>query len=103
MKSLTRIAGKTVIVTDDGLASGYTMLAAARSLKKLGPGRIVIAVPTGSAAAAALLSAETEMVICPNVVTGPSFAVALAYKNWHDLSDSEVSTQLSRVEETGIF
>jgi putative phosphoribosyl transferase len=103
MKSLTRIAGKTVVVTDDGLASGYTMLAAVRSLWKLGPGRVVVAVPTGSAAAVALLSAETEIVICPNVITGPSFAVALAYKNWHDLSDTEVSTQLSRVEETGIF
>jgi putative phosphoribosyl transferase len=102
-KSLTRIAGKTVIVTDDGLASGYTMLTVVRSLKKLGPGRVVVAVPTGSAAAAALLSAETEIVICPNVITGPSIAVALAYKNWHDLSDTEVSAQLSRLEETGIF
>jgi len=103
MKSLTRIAGKTVVVTDDGLASGYTMLAAVRSLGDMGPARIVVAVPTGSIAAATLVAAEVSMVICPNMVTGASFAVANAYGYWHDLSDREVGDQLSRVDETGFF
>jgi putative phosphoribosyl transferase len=103
MKSLTRIAGKTVIVTDDGLASGFTMLAAVRSLRGLGPARIAIAVPTGSVAAAALVVAETDIVVCQNLVTGPSFAVANAYEHWHDLNDREVAGQLSRVEESGFF
>ncbi|HTY15220.1 MAG TPA: phosphoribosyltransferase family protein [Methanoregulaceae archaeon] len=103
MKSLTRIAGKTVIATDDGLASGYTMLAAVRSLRGLGPGRIVVVVPTGSVSAVTLVAAETDIVLCQNLVTGPSFAVASAYEYWHDLSDSEVATQLSRVRETGFF
>jgi putative phosphoribosyl transferase len=98
MKSLTRIAGKVVIVVDDGLASGYTMLAAIRSLQGLGPGRVVVAVPTGSVAAA-----ETDIVICQNLVTGPSFAVANAYEHWHDLNECDVAAQLSRVEETGFF
>jgi predicted phosphoribosyltransferase len=103
MKFLTRLAGKMIILTDDGLASGYTMLAAVRSLRTLGPDRIIIAVPTGSAGAAALVSTETDTMICLNIITGPSFAVAQAYGYWHDLDDREVEKHLSRVRETGIF
>jgi putative phosphoribosyl transferase len=62
-----------------------------------------VAVPTGSVAAATLVAAETDIVICLNLVTGPSFAVASAFEYWHDLSDREVALQLSRVEETGFF
>lgn len=103
MKSLTGIAGKTVIITDDGLASGYTMLAAVRSLGSLGPGRVIIAIPTGSAGAVTFLLPETDIVVCLNIVTRPSFAVARAYEHWHDLNESEVLTHLSRLKETGIL
>ncbi|HVP94365.1 MAG TPA: phosphoribosyltransferase family protein [Methanoregulaceae archaeon] len=103
MKSLVRVTGKTVIITDDGLASGYTMLAAVRSLRRLDPGQVIVAIPTGSVAAATLLSAETDIVVCLNLVKGPAFAVAAAYQNWHDLSDLEVNTHLFRIKETGIF
>ncbi|MDI9633282.1 MAG: phosphoribosyltransferase family protein [Methanolinea sp.] len=91
------LGGKTAILTDDGLASGFTMLAAARSLRRLGPARVVVAVPTASLAAAELLRREVDLVVCLNVRTGRIFAVADAYREWHDLTDDEVIAELAAV------
>lgn len=90
------VAGKTVIVVDDGLASGYTMLAAVRFIKKQRPARIVGAVPTGLDRTLRLLLEEVDEVVCLNVRSGPSFAVAEAYRTWYDLSDDEVLSLVKR-------
>lgn len=79
-----------VIVVDDGLASGYTMLAAVRFLKKRLPRRIIVAVPTGSRDTIDFVLPEVDELVCLNVRTGFSFAVADAYKNWYDLTDEKV-------------
>jgi predicted phosphoribosyltransferase len=89
-KPLPDLKGKTVILTDDGLASGFTMLAAVRSVKKMKADGIVVAVPTASIGAIELLSAEVDEIVCLNVRSGPVFAVADAYKNWYDLTDEDV-------------
>jgi putative phosphoribosyl transferase len=82
--------GKTVILVDDGLASGFTMLAAVESVRTQRPEKIVIAVPTASAGAIELLAPSVDELVCLNVRRGPIFAVADAYEKWYDLSDDEV-------------
>ena len=90
------VSSRTVILVDDGLASGFSMLAAAESIKSRRPGKVVVAVPTGSAHAIALLAPNVDEVVCLNVRSGPFFAVADAYENWYDLSDDEVLKYLTR-------
>jgi putative phosphoribosyl transferase len=82
--------GRTVIITDDGLASGYTMRAAVQSVKGMRPQKIVVAVPTGSERTVNSVQQEADELVCLNVRGGPRFAVAEAYRNWYDLSDEEV-------------
>jgi len=90
------LSGRTVILVDDGLASGFSMLAATESIKTRLPRRMFIAVPTGSAQAIALLASKVDQIVCLNVRSGPVFAVADAYENWYDLSDDEVLEYLKR-------
>jgi len=90
------LGGRTVILVDDGLASGFSMLTAAESIKTRCPRRMVVAVPTGSARAIVLLTSKVDELVCLNVRSGPFFAVADAYENWYDLSDDEVLEYLRR-------
>ena len=89
-KPMPQLRDKVVILVDDGLASGFTMLAAARSARKSIPKNIVVAVPTASLGAIELLMPEVDKIACLNIRSGPSFAVADAYENWYDLTDEEV-------------
>ena len=89
-KPMPQLRDKVVILVDDGLASGFTMLAAARSVRKSIPKNIVVAVPTASLGAIELLMPEVDKIACLNIRSGPSFAVADAYENWYDLTDEEV-------------
>jgi predicted phosphoribosyltransferase len=89
--------GKTVILSDDGLASGFTMLAAIQSVRGHYPARIVVAVPTASASSAALVSRQADTLVCLNIRSGRTFAVAEAYREWYDLDDSEVLEELAGV------
>jgi len=84
------LSGRTVILVDDGLASGFTMLAAVKSVKDKHPGRVIVAVPTASIGAIEVLAAKVEEIVCPNIRTGTSFSVADAYEKWYDLTDEEV-------------
>ncbi len=81
---------KTAILVDDGLASGYTMIAAIEYVKKRNPSKIVIAVPTGSQRTVKKISPLVDVLYCLNIREGFPYAVAEAYRNWHDLSDEEV-------------
>jgi predicted phosphoribosyltransferase len=88
-------AGRSCILVDDGLASGYTMAAACQALRLLAPRRIVVAVPTGSVSAVRRVAEVSDEVICLNIRTRPSFAVADAYHEWYDLSEREAARMLS--------
>ena len=55
---------KCVILTDDGLASGYTMLAAITSIRTMQPERIIVAIPTSSPSSAERIAREVDEVIC---------------------------------------
>ena len=90
-------AGKTVILTDDGLASGFTMLAAVRSIRIQKPARILVAVPTASASSAEMVSRQVDQLVCPNIRSSRMFAVADAYEQWYDLDDREVLEELAGI------
>lgn len=81
---------KDVILVDDGIASGYTMMAAIESVRSLAPNSITVVAPTASSSAAHLVGGEVSVLVCPRIESGFIFAVANAYKNWYDVPDSEV-------------
>jgi len=89
-KPLPKLEGRVVIIVDDGLASGYTALACARSIRKRNPAKLVVAVPTASEEAVALMLPEVDELVCLNIRSGFIFAVADAYQHWYDLTDEEV-------------
>jgi predicted phosphoribosyltransferase len=84
------LKNKTTIIVDDGLASGYTMIAATEFVKKRNPSKIIIAVPTGSYGTVRKISPLVDYLYCLNIREGYPYAVAEAYRNWYDLSDEEV-------------
>lgn len=90
---------KIVIVADDGLASGYTMLAAIKFIKRASPQKIIVAVPTGSKRTVDFILSESDELVCLNVRTGFIFAVADAYRKWHDLTDKEVVDIINKFKE----
>jgi len=85
-----RLADRAVVLVDDGLASGYTMLAAAQSVRKAGPRHLVVAVPVASAGAARLVKPACDRFIALHVSAALPFAVASFYERWRDLTDDEV-------------
>ena len=89
------VRGKTVILVDDGLATGSTMLAAAQALRQQGPARIVVAVPVGSPDTCELLKAYVDEVVCA-ATPEPIYAVGLWYQDFSQTTDEEVRELLAR-------
>ncbi|MFC1943507.1 phosphoribosyltransferase [Chloroflexota bacterium] len=85
------VNGKTVIITDDGLASGFTMMVAVESVRRRRPKEIVVAVPAASVAALAQLEKVADKVVTMVKGTMPKFYIADFYRNWYDISDGEVT------------
>jgi putative phosphoribosyl transferase len=88
--SLPDFGHRIVILVDDGLASGFTMLVAIEAVRKLQPDEIVVAVPTGHEGSVERVSLASDRVFCANVRGGWSYAVADAYIHWRDVDDEEV-------------
>lgn len=84
------LAGRPVIVVDDGLASGFTMRVALEALRHQGATELVVAVPTGHADTVAKLAADADLVCCANIRADDHFAVARAYQTWRDVAEQEV-------------
>jgi putative phosphoribosyl transferase len=91
---------KTAIVIDDGLASGYTMMAAVRSLSTQGAAKIVAAVPVASSHALELVRSVADSVLALTVSHDYPFAVAEFYQHWYDLTDEEVISDLKEFTKT---
>jgi len=89
------LAGKRVILVDDGLASGFTMLASIAMAKKAKALETIVAVPTAPQRTIDHIQSEVNKVYCANVRTTPYFAVAEAYQNWYDLNENEVLGMLN--------
>ncbi len=89
-RPLAVVSGKTVIIIDDGLASGFTMMAAVESVRRRRPKEIIAAVPVTSAAALERVEKVADKVVPLVKGTMPKFYVANFYRYWHDLSDDDV-------------
>lgn len=85
---------KTSIIVDDGIASGYTMIAAINAMINKGFKDIVIAVPTAHLNSIEMISSRVNRIFCANVRDRPRFAVAEAYKNWCDVDENQLSNFL---------
>ena len=86
-------AGKTVIVVDDGLATGSSMQAAVDALKKLRPARIVVAVPAAPESTCRELANVADEVVCATTPS-PFFAVGASYWDFTQTTDEEVRNLL---------
>lgn len=89
------LLGKTVILVDDGLASGFTMLAAIESVRKAKPEKVAVAVPVTSGSAAGKIKPKVSELV--SLYTHPAwlpFAVASFYQKWTELTDEEVKRYL---------
>lgn len=86
---LSVITGKIAIITDDGLASGYTMMAAVESIRRRQPKEIVVAVPAASAQAVKQVEKTADRVVTVVTAFVPRFYVSDFYRYWHVLSDEE--------------
>ncbi|HWN17016.1 MAG TPA: phosphoribosyltransferase [Candidatus Dormibacteraeota bacterium] len=89
------VRGRTVILVDDGLATGATMQAAIRALRQQQPARIVVAVPTASLETCDELKREVDEVICATT-PDPFYAVGLWYEDFSQTTDEEVRELLAR-------
>src|SRR3989440_10054497 len=81
--------GKTVIVVDDGLATGSSMRAAILALRQLHPARIVVAVPAAPSSTCQELATEVDEVVCATTPS-PFFAVGASYYDFTQTTDDEV-------------
>lgn len=88
------IAGRTAIVIDDGIATGATVRAAIRGLRRKKPAEIVLAVPVAPPDTVAMLETEADRVVC---LEQPSFfqAIGLHYRDFRQVSDEEVIATLA--------
>jgi putative phosphoribosyl transferase len=84
------VAGRTVILVDDGVAAGSTLRAAIAALRGQSVARLVVAVPTGHGQSLGDLVDDVDTLYCANVRHGFSFAVADAYRAWRDVAEEEV-------------
>ena len=96
-KSFPDLVGRTIIVVDDGLATGSTMRAAIQALKPQNPAQIVVAVPVAAADACEELAQEADAVFCA-ATPEPFHAVGLWYVDFHQTTDEEVRMILERAD-----
>jgi predicted phosphoribosyltransferase len=89
------LAGKTVILVDDGLATGSTMRAAVIAVRQQQPARVIVAVPVGAPETCDLLSREADEVVCVRM-PDPFIAVGLWYRDFTPTTDREVRTLLGQ-------
>jgi putative phosphoribosyl transferase len=91
------VRGRTIILVDDGLATGSTMRAAVAALRKFQPARIVVAVPVAAPSACADLAPEVDEIVCTR--TPETFrSVGWWYLDFSQTTDEEVRELLARAE-----
>lgn len=91
--TLPALTGQTVVVVDDGIATGTTMQATLKALRKRRPARLVLAVPVAPPEAVKLLDTEVDTLVC--LLQPPGFqAVGDHYLDFHQLGDDEVLSAL---------
>lgn len=100
-RPLPRLRGRTVVIVDDGLATGATMKAAIRALKTQQPKAIIVAVPVASGETCRELRAEADVWCVCAVTPEPFYGVGMWYRDFSQTSDAEVIELLHRAESFG--
>jgi len=96
------LEGKTAIIADDGMATGNSMRAAIRSVRRRGPREVVVAVPVASHESVEEISREGTRVVCP-LRPRPFFAVGEFYDDFEQVEESEVRRLLEEAWERRRF
>jgi len=91
------VRGKTVILVDDGVATGHTTMAAARALRRKNPGRLVLAVPVAPPESVSRLRPEVDELVVLETPE-PFFSVGSWYDEFEQTTDAEVIELLHRAE-----
>src|SRR5256712_2309607 len=91
-------ASRAIVLVDDGLATGSTMLAALRALRQQSPARVIVAVPVAAPETCELMEDEADDVVCA-ATPEPFHAVGLWYEDFEQTSDEEVRELLERARE----
>jgi putative phosphoribosyl transferase len=92
------VTGKTVVVVDDGLATGYTVIASIKFLRKKDPKKIIVASPVSSKSAFERISKEADKLVVMEVSSEPLFAVADHYEDWTEISDEEIHSYIEEAK-----
>jgi putative phosphoribosyl transferase len=87
------LEGRTVILTDDGVATGYTAQAGVESVRRRGAQRVVLAVPVAPPDTAAVLASQVDEFVCL-VTPDPFYAVGNFFEEWPQVTDDEVRALL---------
>jgi len=94
-RPLIPLEDKTVVLVDDGLATGATMRVSVTAVRRQQPARIIVAVPVGAASTCEELGGEADEVICLRS-PDPFVAVGLWYRDFTETSDNDVRALLAR-------
>ena len=97
-QALPDLTGQVVILVDDGLATGSTMRAAVAAARRLGPSRVVVAVPTAPASTCQRLREEADEVVCATTPR-PFRAVGYSSRSFPQTTDEEVTATLRAAAE----
>lgn len=89
------LRGRTVVLVDDGLATGSTMRAAAEAVRSAGPAELIVAVPVGARETCDSLLEDADRVVCARM-PDPFQAVGLWYQDFSQTTDAEVREILAR-------
>jgi len=99
-RAAVEAAGVDAVVVDDGIATGYTLLAAVRGLRREHPASLVLAVPVAAQDSLERLRPEVDRVVCLETPV-PFYAVGQAYADFSQVTDGEVRTLLRAHSPTG--
>ncbi|MCX7760148.1 MAG: phosphoribosyltransferase family protein [Hydrogenothermaceae bacterium] len=103
LKTKPELKGKDVIIVDDGIATGYTAIAAAKYVKKQGAKSVILAVPVCPSDSIHRVLQYFDDVICYHKVDSYFFAVGAFYEDFHQVEDSELFQIIKKAEEEGLY
>lgn len=96
-RAALEIQGRTVILVDDGIATGSTMRAAIQAIRAQNPARLVVAAPTAAGSTAARIRTEVDELVCLTTPE-PFFAIGYFYREFPQLTDEDVREVLARAD-----
>ncbi|SNZ11714.1 Predicted phosphoribosyltransferase [Persephonella hydrogeniphila] len=97
------VEDKTVIIIDDGIATGYTAIVAGMYAKKKGARKVILAVPVCPSDSINKVKKIFDEVICYHKVDSIFFAVGAYYRDFHQVSDEELLYYLNKAKEEGLL